>query len=68
MDTEQLSPRQRIIELERGRPFREVFADLCEQGLSGEEIARDLGVNRFTVYRWLDALKAERRYYIPPAQ
>jgi hypothetical protein len=64
MSTE-ISDKARIIELERGRPIREILAEMAAQGLDYEAMGDELGVSGMTVRRWAKGMGAERRIHIP---
>lgn len=65
MTVEYRTDRMRVKELEREQPMRQILADLCERELSLDEMAVELGVDKFTVHRWLKKFGARRRYVLP---
>jgi transposase-like protein len=67
MEQNPLTDRMRVIELERGQPFRAVLVELCERGLSIHEMAQELGVSYHAMRDWLLLYGAERRYVLPQA-
>lgn len=54
-----------ILEARLGQPLGIYLADRYRSGLSQEQIATELGVNRATVSRWMTAYGIEARYYGP---
>ena len=54
---EVLTPGQQIVEAQQGRPIREVLTGLYEDGLTQQQIADQLGVNRVTIVKWTRELR-----------